>query len=421
MKKEEQELTLPKWFKPDPTAGDKGRLLYLEEWGKGRRFRNQVIFIGSGLLFFTGIFFLALPITEPFSLEDILFSILVSAIFFSIGFIFLWMDVTIMPFSIYENGFTTTNVSWSQGKKRIEQFIPWSQVSRIELETEHRDAITSYRVIIHHAKETQYIPLSDDIDMFQLITLLMRVVQEKMDPKFRKLVGPELELLLGSEPDQTNDIDIIVNVWIIMVVIFMVSVSSMFIWDMINDKFDIAVIVILTIIIPAGMWFLFAVIHIDDRTKQLQLIRTKSRFTQNGIFYPVTRMGRWLKDVRNFISWDEVISTTLKLNYALLIHEVELELSNGEIIRVPSIIYRELGKLDRFKKENHTLYNRSTVKNAQPLSKWKYSRLVIMLILFWTPLLSQELAKFFMIATLLAFALSAIIAIIWASYKEKHH
>ena len=37
---DEPELKLPDWIKPDPGAGDKGKLLYIEEWATKGRFKD---------------------------------------------------------------------------------------------------------------------------------------------------------------------------------------------------------------------------------------------------------------------------------------------------------------------------------------------------------------------------------------------
>ena len=40
----EPELKLPDWITPDPGAGDKGRLLYVEDWGlKGRHRKTPLV------------------------------------------------------------------------------------------------------------------------------------------------------------------------------------------------------------------------------------------------------------------------------------------------------------------------------------------------------------------------------------------
>ena len=138
---DEPELKLPDWIKPDPGEGDKGKLLYIEEWAKERKFKKPwetlvdilTGTIGGIALIGIAIFVGHERVSDGFSVA---FPSFITFLFF--GLFLIWFEwfcykdhVRRMPLCIYENGFSNPWLSRNEASKRQELFIPWFQLDQM--------------------------------------------------------------------------------------------------------------------------------------------------------------------------------------------------------------------------------------------------------------------------------------------------
>ncbi len=184
-------LTLPKWLKPDPTAGEKGRILYIEEWGHKSRYIDRAEIVISVLLMSFGVIFtisgiyLIITATALSDAIPIVFIISIPAALGHIGKLAYSESFRNRPFTIYENGYSMPFAPKDEGSLNQEYFIPWSHVVNVELCHRHiHKNINEFWISIHR-KDIEKASLHEKnlTDPLQVVLLLRELIPDKIDPK----------------------------------------------------------------------------------------------------------------------------------------------------------------------------------------------------------------------------------------------
>ena len=396
-------LTLPPWFKANNSSGERGKLLYLEEWGKKRKFEDWTTIIMGPIFIIIGIAMAALPIISLYfgwlsgSVDDIIMGFLfMEGVGFAILFIFfndVKTKVCFMPFAIYENGFTLTTVPWKQGWRRRETFVPWTRLESATLEE-----LPMYTVVFRIMKlkydANKELKLENVgrgrknlTDPFEVMKLFKSYVPEKMNKAFDVFLGDENERQILRDPllDEKPDSEWLIGLGFLVFISF--GIGTLLEKVVSGEKSPAFLIIILSIFFPIAAFLFYLFVVFSDRATQRSIIKEKAAFTTTGITIPKTFYGRHIKNIRSIIPWNEIRAVRMKLNSTIYYHEAEFETVSGEKYRIPYKIYEKLEERLDFKKEEWDYFNTAPASSSTPLESWNHRGLAAFIALLAIPAL----------------------------------
>jgi len=401
--KESDVHTLSSWFKADNSSGDRGKLLYLEEWGKKRKFEDWTTIIMGPIFIIIGITMAALPIISLYfgwlsgSVDDIIMVFLfMEGVGFAILFIFfndVKTKVCFMPFAIYENGFTLTTVPWRQGWRRQETFIPWTRLESAVLEE-----LPMYNFVFRIMKlkydgdkelklENVGSGRKNLTDPFEVMKLFKRFVPGKMNKAFDVFLGDENErqIIRDPLPNEKPDRDWLIVLGFLVFISF--GIGTLLEKVVSGEKSPAFLIIILSLFFPIAAVLFYLFVLLSDRGTQRSFIKEKASFTTTGITIPKTFYGRHIKNIRSIIPWNEIRAVRMKLNSTIYYHEAEFETVGGEKYKIPYKIYEKLEERSDFRKKEWDYLNTAPTSTSAPLESWNHRGLAAFIALLAVPAL----------------------------------
>jgi len=115
---------------------ERGDLLFEPNWSKIRRFRDtgyliiMIMCLGSAI-FLTVWSFVRWNVWMDGPIQPVILILLALIIIYIISFSLLYLLIIQMPFRIYQNGINSTRVSFINGMKKMDQFIPFCDVNHV--------------------------------------------------------------------------------------------------------------------------------------------------------------------------------------------------------------------------------------------------------------------------------------------------
>ncbi len=136
----------------------KGAILYQPGWAARRRFRMRGAFILAGTTYFlmpfmfVGVFAWATRPGTAFSDPPALCLLLAFALpLRPAAWYTISLEVRIMPFRIYENGFTLTRVSFLDGLLSQEAFVPWDRLESVRIQPRRVGVLATRELVFVHS------------------------------------------------------------------------------------------------------------------------------------------------------------------------------------------------------------------------------------------------------------------------------
>ena len=370
---DEPELKLPDWIRPDPGAGDKGKLLYIEEWATKRKNKDAILkffWIGPlicGLLIFS----IGLLIFLTGNIAGIgLFVIGIVVIAISIGTFAMGAR---LPFCIYENGFSTPFPSLESRIHHTESFISWREVSLISLRA---DFSSAGALLFHtgkkHPVELNFLTLSDP---YQVMLVMNKVVPEKLSERFNEFIIREPGQLIKQDHLTNWPVDMR---WIVFLFlgIFMILIAIGIFGQVLSEGgMESKNIFPFIVLFLLSLAFFYISIMPLDYYSQRELIQRRATIFQQGIQFKVTIFGTLLKRIQPIITWDCIRSVEIKLNPSYYNHQAMIVTFSGERFLIPFEIYRSLQKNESFKLADGKFFNITGQPDFQIIDTWqkKYS------------------------------------------------
>jgi len=381
--------TLPPWFKPDKSAWRKGKLLYLEEWGKKRKFGDRSHVIMGPVLIFMGLMVVAIGLDVALTTGD-----MTALIFFGgigtvvslMGFGMFKLEVQTMPFAVYENGFTLVDVPLKQGWHREESFVPWTRLESVALEetSMYNVAFRSMKLKYDVDKELE-LGYGSLTDPFEVMKLFKRYVLEKMNKAFTVYVGDENERKIIGDPfhGKSSKSDWLIPLGLI---VFMSFITGSSFADVVSGEKSLVFLVFIlpVFLIPAAIFFYMSTGMLDRRA-QRDLIEKQATFNPEGISISKTFYGKHIKHIRGTIPWKEIKAVRMKLNSVFYYHEAGFETVAGEKYRIPYKIYEKMEQNPDFQKEEWDYVNITPAPTSAPLESWNPKGLAVFITLLAVP------------------------------------
>ena len=362
---------LPSWFKPDPDAEEKGRLLYLEEWAKTRRFQDWTLVLGGVVVCLLASFMIIVGVAAAFSGEFNAVAVFVpfGLFLFLFGyFLMLGFAFEYMPFAIYENGVTLTSVARERGFHRMEKFVPWLEVRSIELRKRKGD----YRfpvfdiVIKFRGHKEQRLSGGCVKDPLFLFDLLKSLVPEKLAPSLTNYLETIQEKKTPQIHVTADRYDLSDPLGLVSAPIFLFLGG----YILLSTSFDLLVVFLSSIcFLFAGLMFQI-IVGPKDQGIQRELIRFKASCSPEGIMIPKTFFGKSIKNIRNRIPWNEVSAVRVNVHPWGFFPEAKVELFSGEHFLAPYTIFETAYRLSEFEKNGRDYVNTSPERSSNPLIRW---------------------------------------------------
>ncbi|MCD6383242.1 MAG: hypothetical protein J7L88_02120 [Thermoplasmata archaeon] len=345
----------------------KGRLLFIEEWAKKKKYKDgSKVFMGL-VVMVMGVILIAMALwilaTEGVSSASSLsFLIIIGFVVIGMGFALFSSEVKRVPFKIYENGFTLPNVDLRKGMRREGVFIPWSRLHKATLETVSLYGVGLKKIkLVYDGNES--IVLDDIEDPFRVIKLLKRLVPEKLDSTFKVYVGSKKERAVVMSPVPLKPSLHRVYMPYFMGIFMLVMIGSV-----LDVKMMFSVIGVIIIAVFSGTAFIMLYMaYTLEESEFRDLIRYRASATKRGIEIPTTFVSRHLKRVREYIPYDEVKVVRMKLHPLFLSHEAEFETMAGERYLVPFSVYMKVSKMKNFRLRGYDYVNTSLGKSRGPV------------------------------------------------------
>jgi len=338
---DEPELKLPNWIKPDPEAGEKGKLLYIEEWAMKRKFFEPHNFIMGLTIFAIGI---AIPVV--WGINDGIFSLKrfcgssVFALFpVLIG---VWMTIDLykrFPLCIYQHGFSLTEIPATIAIVRKEVFVPWKQLDRIELIQVVNDERMTVTKFVYGGEKELWVPTDEEFDTMELFKVLSRVIPKKVDSKIAKLIDFNDQLQIPEHVEKP--IGLFGELPILLLQLSFVFVTLMMLHSYFSSG-ETTIFLLFSIVFFSFPYIMMYAFVNDPSFHDLNvLIKCDAQLQEDRIQFGRTIQSKILNTVYNHIPLDEIHTVRLKLRNLLYDHIGQIETSSGEKFLVPIELYKK--------------------------------------------------------------------------------
>ena len=372
------ELKLPDWIRPDPGAGDKGKLLYIEEWATKNYFEEQwglLLLVVTAVMLLIFVTSLWIPNGTTSTEDDRMGSTVMVAFGFSIIGPFEYLWICRMPFSLYQHGISKPRVRISNGLHRRESFVPWERIKLIrhEMKQEEGKMFLRSRLTVELTDDSSFKVNFDHIsDPLFVLTHFHKTIPDKLHEDLASFVQP------GSEDSQPC------------------AISSFFSG---NSEFGLILLILITSILfatfsvtggvcmsPLFLAVIFLVLHSDmnnnDFRIQRELIRHRARLTRNGIAFPRTYFRKLFYTVREPLPLNTIISIKKVMHPVSYYREAEVETTCNERIRIPLGLFERLRKDERFIDHGDHLLPKIPPMDSKVFEKWDRKKMIEYAIVF---------------------------------------
>jgi len=387
---DEPELTLPKWIRPYPDAKRRGKLLYIDEWARKRKYQN----VGE---YWTGVVQLisgfAIFLVSIFTLDPYNFAIgsMALIIFMLFGFTEDYrIQTTMMPFTIYEHGMTLNLVPIEAGWKRQEIFVPWEEIESVDLF--QSNSKRSIRIFTQRDENEPLIILPTS-DPLRIMELLDEHIPAIVDGLFDPYIGPIDEGSWIPDPLPDRFRNYMWLKWYITVNLFLLFAGIWFFACITAaDPIPFCPVALISFV-PCAMILYLAVFPYDDEAQTL-LMRKRAFPSDDGLHLPRTPFSAWIKGFRKLIPWSEIYKVTYALDPEYLFHDCEVVTCRGDRLRVPFSVYTWVGTHPDFGKEHGMYLNAHHFGLATPLRKFRTSGYMIIVMMILLPFLVPTMIKY---------------------------
>ncbi len=130
-------------------------------------------------------------------------------------------------------------------------------------------------------------------------------------------------------------------------------------------------------------------------------------------------LGRCIKNIREVIPWEEIVSVRLKLDNEFYFHEAEMELSSGERFRIPIGIYKQMNSVSHFQKQGSDYVRNIPGDETEPVIRWNRFKLIIFSLPFWSPLLFSNISKLMVGLVVLGFIFCFLFFVFYTIFFER--
>ncbi len=374
-KQQEPELKLPDWIKPDTKHGEKGKLLYIEEWGRKER-RKQIIdfIISIGAFPVLGVMFILLGITifiEGFHWYA----------FFCLGngLFLLWFfnrefqpenaNVPFhVPFSIYENGCTTTTPEHRFSYGNQETYIPWTKINEIDHNEEGDGDLRISMIDGTH----QTIYFKNIGDLTEVYEKLRKAIPDKVGAIINDVFTYSLEDFEYKPSARKKKHFPVPQSLIILLGIYFISgiIVGKWVIGEVNPYADFKS----RLMIACTIWFTFLaplMVYSQWRGGQFWGIRYNSEISKNGIIFPLNRYGFHFRSFDIPLSLDKVRKMELFLSDSHSF-KTRCTLTSGETLAFSPSMVQRLGKMEGFETKGWTVMNVAPSENRDRFITWNF-------------------------------------------------
>ena len=179
-------MSIPSWIQSTTPPKQKGDPLYIDSWAKEHKWKDPYIFIIGAFLLILAIIALLIPILFRDS-RKLPFGII--GIFLAyIALTYARFIICVMPFTIYEMGFTRTMVIPKLGRSRTEVFVPWDEISRVHIADGTLSGIPDhhYLHLVSRTSESQSVLLGPNGHGIEVPGIILELIPEKCDVSVRE-------------------------------------------------------------------------------------------------------------------------------------------------------------------------------------------------------------------------------------------
>ena len=385
---DEPELKLPDWIKPDPAAGDKGKLLYIEEWAtKGKKFRKLDDLVMGAIVMLMGIIVVGIGIAT-LTLVGIIMLSGMGFIVVLLGYQMYGMSVRSMPFTVYERGITHCKVSFRHGQKRQEEFIPWNRIRRVDLTDSF---VVKSMTLTFHKGKAMPLTYSNLSDPLEVMILFQSYIPEKIGESFSRYIGTGDERNFVSYPFPNRQAD---QRWVmpLMFSLMFTLAVGFFIGRVLAGRMQaIAIPLVASIFMPMSLFFIWLTVVKLDVRSQDQQIAYHAQAISGGVFFPRTIIGSFTRDFIDPIPWSRIRAVRLKLDPVFYSHQGEIQLTSGKTYRVPYKVYRSMVSREGFRSTRTGYLNTDPAPLADPVIRVSGRKLKVFLFLLHLPILPAML------------------------------
>jgi len=351
----------------------RGRLLYVEEWAKKRRYKDPVTLLMSVTVICIGILLILLILLGIYGL---LFAV-VGAMVTAMGYSLFRQNVTRMPFKIYEKGFTLPVVDFKKGLKREEAFVHWERLERVTLESTTYYGFGLKRIKFIYNVDKSFI-LDELEDPFRVMKVLKKLVPYKMDSCFNIYVGPEGERGVVKSPVPLKPSPHKMLISYFMGIYMVVMIGFGFGREVLEGGF---IPIFILVLFSSIAFLMFWLSYVTEKRVFKDMIRYRAKPRGDEVEVPSSAVSRFLRRVRRVIPYSEIKAVRLRLEPTFLSHEAEIETVGGERLRMPYTVYEKASHLEEFKRKGFDYVNTSPEKSRGAIGELVQWRLALFLLL----------------------------------------
>jgi len=362
----------------------KGHLLHQPRWTSGKRDpygKSFVLFLFGLVLLALGLF-IAFPYGNVTGAGDVVTVLVVfsgACLFF--GGLGLWLNITTMPFRIYDNGFTLTKVSFIKGIRGEEELVTWDRIKKVSIErVTQEDWVSKHLKIVYDNSSVLLLQSYELPDPLTVFRILKEKVPRKLDSEIGQFIGPEeiRDKLPKYKASVLNNP---------MAPILLISMLI---------PFNLSIIAGIPVLRSYGMWT--SQIFFDVAAAMFMFINTfivltafathadleKGAFrafievTPKGIRIPNKGMGPLIRSVRKEIPFKEIVSFNERLEPKEFLREASVTLGNGQVYRINYDCYEAAIKNSGFDKEEFQVVNPKPVLFKGPIARWNLAGVFIL-------------------------------------------
>jgi hypothetical protein len=377
-------LKLPCWIKEDTTHGEKGKLLYIEPWGRKERRKQFLDFsFGIGTMAFVALMSIIFAIGAIIIEGSYFFALFLFCVaIFSLWFFNREFQVErsgyefLLPFTIYENGCTShiPENRWSFGRQEV--FIPWTSIKEIDY---------YYRGYLEFTKQNEQvlqIPIDDLSDVMEVFTQIIELVPEKTGENIADILTTSINDFQEHNEfkpyypllcEKGYKLSLIFNIVVGLAIGPLLFGPKEYYGDA-----SIPLIPSMAIITQLGI-MLFTFVY--WRNYQLCMIDDGWSISEEGISFPFNLYGRNIRTYDLPIGFDRIGSLELILNNSMEFR-AKCVLFSGEVMYFsPDLIFK-LKDRKEFKLDDKTLTNKIEKGNSSNSRTWNKKGILKIAILY---------------------------------------
>ena len=331
-------IKLPRWIKEDPEAGDKGTLLYIEEWAKTHQY--SVNFDESYILtHMVSLLFSCIALLSTSSTFERISIIIFFSFLWVIDYLVLGRD---MPFCIYENGLTDPKTPFKNVFKRRERFIPWNDIHTIGFPSpsEIKSIKGPPRVNLVNG-QTIYLHYKISNDPLQLLRQIHSVAPTMIEEMTIPYLDDNetFDILLPERSDYTSECHRSIYVQVNMTLFAIPIILGMFFTSPNDDIVENIILSFIFSVVIVGSLIMYVQGSINE---QFTNIKYLSKAEEDGLHLSSGTHTFTFKEYPDILPWKSIKKVEMILDPKRFFHVTRITLGSGEEIIVPIKIYEFL-------------------------------------------------------------------------------